>query len=351
MPADAYNTWQIWADYNDTVVERDLAYAAALDMNAVRVFASYEYWREEPDAFERRFDHFLATAEQHDIRVLPVLFESIGDSPTAGRLEDDSIRTAFPVRSPAWRYMALHTVLPRWAAAAVPDSPAQFTAWFVDRYGTDDRVLAVEIMNEPGHKPLHYRFADEMLVTARKTDPQAPLTMGSRELQFNTRYSTGLDVHQFHHNLPVDQADMADYLDRAAAYRAQHGAPVWLTEWQRTRFPPPDAADFPDGHPDYPQKMLPNYESLAPQLRTAVQDGRIDGAFLWGLMLQPAYICTPRTMGRINGLFHPDGAVYDLGDAQAVAGNDTLALAERQRLPPGMDWFLGRDPAYCNQLR
>lgn len=345
FPADAYNSWQVWAEYDPGVVERDLRYAADTNMNAVRVLLSYEYWRDNPDRFEQRFAHFLDTADKHDIRVLPVLFESIGADPEPEHAQDGNIRTSFAVRTPSWTNMMRHSGMGLLTQHAAPRSPAGFTRWFTERFGDDSRVLAVEIMNEPGEKPLHSTFADDMLLVARDADPSTALTMGSRDIRFNARYTTPLDVYQFHHNLPPTEENMRNELQRAETFAEQHGGkPIWLTEWQRTREVLPQE-DFPENQSDYPQTMLPNYESLAPLLRN---NSQIDGAFMWGLMVKPAYICNPRVMGRINGLFYPDGAVWDTDDARALAGDNALQFEERQELPDGMDWFQDKDSGrYC----
>ena len=50
-------------------------------------------------------------------------------------------------------------------------------------------------------------------------------------------------------------------------------------------------------------------------------------------MLKPAYLQKQRKRGRMNGVFHEDGAVFSVEDARAVAADLTLELLERRESP------------------
>lgn len=308
FPARAFNSYQTWADYNRRETHRDLAYAEKLGLDTLRVLMSYEYWRENRRAFRNRFEHFVDIARLFDISVLPVLFESIGDRPIPANLTDRNIETAFAVCSPDRSVIKQPW---RWTG------PARFVRWFTSRYGDHERVLAVEIMNEPGAWWPRVAFCRTMLKTARSANDDVVLTMGCRGLEDNERYD--IDVLQFHYNVPPTPAHMRRKLREAKRFAAQYGKPIWLTEWQRTREEPPD-------------RMLPNYASLAPVIR----ESNIDGDFLWGLMLKPAYMKKPRQWGRLNGIFHEDGTPYSAADARAVAGIDGFE-AERPIRPVWAD--------------
>ena len=306
-PARAFNHYQVWAEYNRDEIERDLSYAADLNLDALRVIVGWEFWRDRPDAFRRAFDHFLAAADDRGLQVLPVLFESIGEKPVEKNLADDSVLSAFAVKSPSLTVIENES---RWSG------PRRFVEWFTKRYGRRDALLALEIMNEPGDLKPRVEFCRAMLRAARDVDPAVPLTMGCKDFEYNRQYADPeLDAHQFHYNLPKTAADMERKLREAERFADETGKPVWLTEWQRTRRPQP------------PDKMLPNYSSLAETIRGS----DVDADFFWQLMLKPAYIDEPRKDGRLNGLVHEDGAVYSAGDARAISG-------ERGGWPERRDW-------------
>ncbi|MFB6129914.1 MAG: glycoside hydrolase [Salinigranum sp.] len=288
FPFHAYNAYQTWANYDREAAARDVGFAAELGLDALRVFASYEFWRHDAAAFTRRFDHFLGVAGGRGVAILPVLFESIGDDATPR-----SVAAHAPVRSPS---KAILTDAARWRETA------EFVRWFAGRYGGREEVIALEIMNEPGEWAPRVLFVREMLRTAREADESVPLTVGCRRLSNNRFYrDPALDVYQFHDNLPPDADRMRATLAEAAAVSRRAETPVWLTEWQRTLEEPPG-------------RMLPNYASLA----SVVRESDLDGDFFWQLMLNPAYNLGVRRRGRINGLFTDDGGVYSAADARAL---------------------------------
>ena len=309
-PARAYNHYQVWTEYNREEIERDLSYAADLNLDALRVVVGWEFWRDHPGKFRRAFDHLLSTASDRSVSILPVLFESIGAEPVPKNFADDDVLTAFAVKSPSLKVVENESL---W------NGPRKFVEWFTKRYGGRDALLALEIMNEPGDLKPRVAFCRAMLRAARGADSTVPLTMGCKDFGYNRQYADPeLDVYQFHYNLPKTAADMERKLREAERVAADAGKPIWLTEWQRSRRPEP------------PNKFLPNYSSVA----DIIADSDVDGDFFWQLMLKPAYIDEPRKMGRLNGLVHEDGAVYSVDDARAISG-DGGEWFERQDWP---DW-------------
>ena len=312
FPVWSANHYQTWVGYDPAAVERDLGYAASLGVNALRTFVSYERWTEDAADLERWVDHLLGAAADRGIRILPMLFESIGEQPTpANRARDVALR------SPAGGVMRDRS---KW------EGPRRFVRWFASRYAGHEGLLALEIMNEPGEWETRVAFCREMLRAARDAAPSVPLTMGCKGLEYNRLYEDpGLDVLQFHYNVPPTAAHMREALAEAAAVSRETGKPVWLTEWQRTREEPPN-------------KMLPNYSSLA----SVIRESDVDGDFFWQLMLKPAYITTQRERGRVNGVFHADGRVHDAGDADALRGGrgDSGEWVERP-VRPGWDGAAG----------
>ena len=324
FPSRAFNHYQTWESYSRSAVHSDLICAKDLGLNALRVLVSFEFWRDHPERLERALDSFFELAGAHGIDVLPVMFESIGAEPTEKNLNDRDVTTAFAVRSPSGRVL---TDRKRW------DEPRRFVEWFVSRYGGRDNLLAVEIMNEPGEWKKRVDFCRAMLRAARDADPSVPLTMGCKDFEFNELYEDPtLDVYQFHFNLPPTADDMRAELREAAAISERTCLPIWLTEWQRTRVEPPN-------------KLLPNYSSLA----SVIRESDIDGDFFWQLMLKPAYIEKPRKQGRLNGLFHENGEIYSTSDARALSG-EVHFHAERPEWPewarPVYDRWYDPDPNY-----
>lgn len=322
LPQKDWNAYQMWANYDPHVVERDLGYATRIGLNSLRVFASYEHWREDGPAFFARIEQFLSTCDSHGVRPLVVLFEAPPKAPpTEENCRATDPEAAFGVHSPSWP----RVIGPRnWKGYA--RSPVHFARRWAEEYAEDPRLLATEIMNEPAKVQPRRDFVLDALRTVRKSAPDATLTMGTKDLRFARFYDREglLDAYQFHMNLPRNPRAARRYVGKQREIAEElsdldPSKPVWCTEWQRTLEEPPT-------------RFAPNLASLGPTLREARETRAVDGDFFWSLMLRPAYLRVPRERGRVNGLFHADGAVYSRADADAIAGVALDAL-ERRALP------------------
>jgi hypothetical protein len=337
LPQKDWNAYQMWANYRTSIVERDLGYAATLGLNSLRVFASYEHWREDGPAFFAHVEQFLSACETRGIRPIVVLFEAPPKAPpTEANLHATDPEKAFGVHSPS----RPEVLRPRnWKGYA--RSPIHFARRWAQEYAEDERLLATEIMNEPGDVQPRRDFVVDALREVRDDAPDATLTMGTKDVRFAEVYDRalsrdglrGLDAYQFHMNLPPNppaarryvahQRKLADDLsEEIAGKRASGNKPLWCTEWQRTLEEPPS-------------RFAPHLASLAPtmrELRDTGTEGPLDGDFFWSLMLRPAYLRIPRERGRVNGLFHSDGAVYSRTDAESIAAR-SLGLSGRHALP------------------
>ncbi|MFC4451509.1 glycoside hydrolase [Halorussus aquaticus] len=314
VPSRAWNTFQMWHDYDEQVVERDLGYAERVNLNAIRTWVSYEQWLESPDELERSIEHFLTAADDRGMEVLFGLFESVGREPTEQNLHDTDPRTAPPVQSPSSEIIQYSSL---W------DDPREYVRWFMDRWRDDDRLFAVEVMNEPGWLPTMKRFANAMFETMAENRGSVPLTVGSTSLANNAEYvDWGVDILQFHYNFPNSTDVFHDLLPNALELGEDLDMPVYLTEWQRV-------ADYGWGSSGEVEQWQPDYASLAPTIH---QHGV--GNFFWSLMVKPAYVRYMRKRGIINGLFHEDGAVWNRADAKAIkamSGDANVSGFEQRR--------------------
>jgi hypothetical protein len=320
IPAEAWNAYQQWKFYDEARTVRDLGYAQQLGLNSLRVWVSYEWWREQAEAFKAgetpgnahigNLEHFLTECDNHGIKPVMVLFEAPPQGDPA-QVDKDSYQ--FGLHSPSRSEILQPQDWSGWEF-----SPMHFTNRFANAFGDDSRVLAWEIMNEPANVEPRKTFVFDMLDEFDANTTTATLTMGTKETNFAQIYDQydQLDVWQFHDNLPADPEAAREYYEDN---RIRTDKPLWLSEWQRTLEEPPD-------------RGLPNYASLAPTVRDEMGK-TLEGNFVWDLMFSPAYLRNPREgVGRTNGVFHPDGAVFNAVDAEAVAGT-SLTVNERMQYP------------------
>ncbi len=317
LPARAFNRYQMWDDYDPDIIERDLGYAASLNLNAIRTWLSYEYWLIEPEDHMESLEHLLDTADKHGIRVLLGLFDSVGLEPTFENLVKNDPKTAVQTFSPSTRTEVTKNL---W------DDPRQFIAEFMQRYRNDGRLLAIELTNEPGWNKKDIRFFKQIVDTMTFYRGEIPLSVGSTSLENNAQYlEWGMDVLQFHYNFARTPALYNRVLRQASNIEEKLGKPVWLSEWQRIR---PGKTFFANVSGN---AAVPDYSSLAPTIRKSGV-----GNFFWSLMLKPAFSLYMRRNGVLNGLFHEDGAVWSLDDARsikAMSGDPSFDGTERPEYP------------------
>lgn len=306
---EAYNAPQMWKNYSADETRRDFGYAKKIHVNALRIWASYEYWKMEPAKFEQSFDSPLSIAHENGIRVLISLYENDGKQPTEENMWDTGPRSGTAVQSPG---EAIATDSTKWEA------PREFVQWFMKKYANDSRLCGIELMNEPNDKTLDFAMA--MFKTAASMRGSVPLTVGSARLEQALKFiPLGLNLIEFHQNFPPDLATINRMIEDAMAAGKKYNIPVWLTEWQRIRV---GGAGW-QGQVAATETHI-DYSSLAADIRKYPI-----GTFFWCLMVKQAYLPGQRKAGTVNGLFWPDGSVWSAKDARAIANDPTLQVEEK----------------------
>jgi hypothetical protein len=320
IPSRAWNDYQTWRDYDPQQARRDAGYARKLGVNAFRVWLSYEYWLHDAAGLHSHFNDFLSTCSAAGIRVMPDLFESDGVEPTPANLMDTNPWTASDVKSPATSIVRNRS---RWTR------PLEYVEWFMHHFGSDRRLLAIEVDNEPW-APYRMIFAREVMRVARAVHGKVPLTVGgSRTRQCLYFLNLGLDILQTHCNFPATIKELQSRIERQITIPEKVlDMPVWMTEWQRLR--PHGNGWGPGGLPG--RSWEPDYRSMAPWVHRAQI-----GNFFWSLMVKPAWLLVQRHKGTISGVFHEDGSVWSLADARAISQNRHFIASERKAWPSWAD--------------
>jgi hypothetical protein len=317
IPVKAFNTWQHWKNYKEAETERDFGYARLIGLNSLRIWLSYEYWLEDPKRHEECLEHMLQTADAKGIKILIALFDSCGVESTPESRSDTRLASAVAVMSPS---RAISNDESRW------NEPEKFVQWFLERYASNKRLLAIEIMNEPYFAHKRIAMTRYLMKSANRMKGSIPFTIGSlHDLENWANFlDLGLDILQYHENFPTRLSAFEAILYKCQQAQQLWQRPFWLTEWQRYR---PGGSGW-GGEKLPPEELMPNLASLAGKVN---QSGL--GNYFWSLMLKPAYLVPQRNIGTINGLFHEDGTVYSIEDARAVSQNPALKLEERREMP------------------
>ncbi len=145
IPSTAINQLEMWqADsFDPTTIDRELGWAEGLGFTSVRVFLQNLLWQQDPKGFLIRMDQFLATAHQHRIGVMFVLFDSCWDpDPKLGkqRAPKPFVHNSGWVQSPGREFTANPARL---------DELKSYVQGVVGRFRNDKRIDFWDVYNEP----------------------------------------------------------------------------------------------------------------------------------------------------------------------------------------------------------
>lgn len=186
LPATACNQFEMWqADtFDPETIDKELGWASDLGFNVVRVFLHDMLWEQDSKGFVKRIDKFLQIADKHDIKVMPILFDSCWNPlPKLGKQAEPKkhLHNAAWVQSP---HIDTLKDPSSWGKLE------KYVKGIVKRYRHDDRVIVWDIYNEPGNPnvPAYEEFEAEnkgdlslMLMKkafawTREMKPDQPLT-------------------------------------------------------------------------------------------------------------------------------------------------------------------------------
>jgi hypothetical protein len=248
-PSTAVNQLEMWqADtFDPETIDRELGWAQALGMNTMRVFLHDLAWEADADGFADRIDRYLAIASARGIRTLFVLFDDCWhNNPAIG--PQPAPRPG--VHNSGWVQSPSDGVIDH------PETWGRLEAYvqgLLRRFGSDERVLAWDLYNEPtnlflvdqalppeqrkaamtaaaqrraARMPAHLRLFDLTFEWAHGAQPEQPLTAGAwiRDKSLNERMIAVSDVVSFHF-----YGDLAGMEERVASLR-RHGRPMICTE-------------------------------------------------------------------------------------------------------------------------
>ena len=144
-PSYAINQLEFWQEdtFDPGAINRELGWAAALGMNAARVYLHDLLWHQDAAGFVARIERYLEIAEKHGIRTMFVLFDSCWHpEPALGpqRAPVPGVHNPGWVQSPGVPALEDSSQLPRLQA---------YASGVVEAFANDKRVLAWDIWNEP----------------------------------------------------------------------------------------------------------------------------------------------------------------------------------------------------------
>ena len=147
VPRYAINQLDHWqADTFDLdVIDEELGWAADLGMNVMRVYLHDLLYNQDSTGFLDRIEQYLEVADKHGIATILVFFDDVWDpDPQLGAqpMPTPGVHNSGWVQSPGRAILG---------DPAAHDSLKPYVMGVIARFDGDERVIAFELYNEPGH--------------------------------------------------------------------------------------------------------------------------------------------------------------------------------------------------------
>jgi hypothetical protein len=305
VPATAINPLEMWQaeTFDPATIDKELGWATAIGFNSLRVFLHDLLWTAEPEAYAERIETFLTIADRHGFSTMLVLFDNVwGPEPTLGPQPDPiaGVHNSGWTQSPA---QADTITFPD--AVSVQTRLEAYVRGVIRRFGRDRRVLAWDLVNEPGNSGLGDLAAplvEASFAWARDESPDQPLTagvwLGHTTWALSRRQIELSDVVSFHAYQPArsTQSLIEDLAELAG------GRPLLCTEYMA-------------------RSLGSTFEGIMPLLATANI-----GAFHWGLVSgrsQTIYSWAsregdPEPAVWFHDILYPDGTPWDAEEVDFI---------------------------------
>jgi hypothetical protein len=212
VPSNAINQLEMWQEetFSPELIEKELAMAAGLGFNTIRVFLHQLIWEKEPEAYLTRIDRFLNIAQRHDIKTMLVLFDSVWDPfPKLGVQP----QPRHNVHNSGWVQCPGYDVL---NDPNSYDGLHSYVHGIVSHFKNDERILIWDLFNEPDNMNitsykdddyLHHKAELSMLLLkktinwVRVINPDQPITMAPWKDDWSSDDTlSALDNYMFTHS-------------------------------------------------------------------------------------------------------------------------------------------------------
>lgn len=299
VPSTAVNSTDMWQreTFDLPAIERELAWAKAIGLNACRVFLQFLVWQSDRADVIERIHQFLDVAHGNGISTMFILFDDCafaGKEPYLGPQDEPSLG----VHNSGWTASPGHSrVVNREYWPCLRDYVRDILGYFAE----DERVLCWDLYNEPGNntKEESLPLLCAAFEWAREVNPSQPLTSGVWSpdlLQHNEFVCAASDVISFHqYSTHQNLTAMIEQLRRFER-------PILCTEWMARQF----ESTFETHLPLFKEANVGCY-------CWGLVQGRTQTHFPWGS--EPG-AAEPQLW--FHDILHPDGRPYRQGDIEAI---------------------------------
>ncbi len=174
VPAYCHSYIQMWQDYREQEIMRELTYARQMDINTLRIFVGTCQWQTHKERVYGNLDAFLTLTKKMGFSIMLTLQPNHYMVPGYVQRQEDPFLIHFiPGRhDKGWTYEGSVFGPRHW-----PESKAAVAAFVTDivtRYAQDDRVAIWDLYNEPWADCND--IVETVFAMARAVRPRQPLT-------------------------------------------------------------------------------------------------------------------------------------------------------------------------------
>ncbi len=329
VPADSINQLEMWqaATFNPALIDKELAWAASIGMNTMRVFLHDQLWVQDAEGFKKRIDEFLAIAAKHKIKPMLVFFDSCWDpNPKLGpqRPPIPGVHNSGWVQSPGKDGLANTANYPTYR---------KYVQDVMRHFARDERILGWDLWNEPdnalgggmdspeGREKI--RLVGELLpqvfTWAREADVSQPITSGVwiRDDWASKEKLTAVERVQLEQSdvITFHVYDWPEVLERKIKQLQTYGRPIICTEY------------LARGAGSVFETSLPIARKYnVGMINWGLVDGKTQTRYPWDSWQKPYTQSQPVVWH--HEVFHTDGRPYRQAEADLIRETSAAAQAE-----------------------
>lgn len=304
------------ATWNPAEIDKEFGWARKFGMNSMRVYLHDLLYKQDPEGFKRRFGELLAIAAKHDIKIMPVLFDSVWNP-------DPKLGPQHPpipgVHNSGW------VQSPSRADLIDPANDAHFRRYVEDMVGTfgkDPRILLWDLWNEPDNdgggsyrdeemaqeKIRIEQLMPQIFAWARAQNPTQPLSAG---VWIGPDWSPGAPQLTPLQRIQLAESDVITFhnyewpeqFEARVAQLRPYGRPLICTEWMARSAGSNVATVLPIAH----------RENIG-MINWGFVKGEIQTHLPWDSWERPYTLQQPVVW--FHDLLHPDGRPYREREAE-----------------------------------
>jgi len=307
VPSYASNDVEIWERYDRHCIERELAYAANMGLNNVRIFLSFGIYAKDKKLMLKRMDDFLSLCDKNKLRVMLVLFDACMEFPNSAEIDknlnqDKKWKKFFYQWS---KTIGMENNVGKLLNLWIPNPGFKYLSeksWkeeekyikdIIKAHRGDSRIIFYDIMNEPdlyfstpGRKKPYLTFLEHFSKYVKSLQDEIPITIGIASPENISLVAPWEDVLSFH----TYEANPEKFKKLIAFFKKnseQYQKPFIVSEWGNSVYSLPKTITD--------QEQLKYYQTIMPLM----QQAKI-GWYFWELI-------TGNDPFAYQGILYPNG--------------------------------------------